>query len=71
MKVCVSIGNEIMSISVINLGCDGFELFKDEQRIGVIFPEIDEYIGYTWKSKELIPPSIINQVGDVLESAYE
>lgn len=71
MKVCVSIDNEILSINVVNLGCDGFELFKDALRLGVIFPVIDEYIGYTWKSLDFISPSIINQVGDILESAYE
>ena len=71
MNVCVGIDNEILSISVINLGCDGFELFKDEERLGVIFPIIDEYLSYTWKSLDFIPSSIINQVGDVLESANE
>lgn len=71
MNVCVRIGNEILSITVNNLGCDGFELFKDDSRLGVIFAIFDEYIGYTWKSLDLIPSSIIEQVGDKLESAFE
>lgn len=46
---------------------DNFTIYKDGERIGDIYSEINNE-GVKWKSRDLLAPSVVEQIGEKIEA---
>ncbi len=63
----ILLGGQNETVFVKSIDDLNFTIFKGENRIGDIFAEIDSD-GVKWKSRDLIAPSVVEQIGNKIEA---